>query len=95
MVVGTRAAVFAPVADLGLVVVWDDGDDLHAEPRAPYPHARDVAPLRGHLEDAALLVGGHVPSTDAEALARSGWAHPLVLPSAQLRALAPLVRPTG
>ena len=36
-VVGTRAAVFAPVRDLGLVVVWDDGDDLHAEPRAPYP----------------------------------------------------------
>ena len=36
VVVGTRAAAFAPVADLGLVVVWDDGDDLHAEPRSPY-----------------------------------------------------------
>src|SRR6185369_207714 len=59
VVVGTRAAVFAPVADLGLIVVWDDGDDLHAEPRAPYPHTRDVAALRSHLEDAALLVGGH------------------------------------
>jgi primosomal protein N' (replication factor Y) len=33
--VGTRAAAFAPVRDLGLVVVWDDGDDLHAEPRRP------------------------------------------------------------
>jgi primosomal protein N' (replication factor Y) (superfamily II helicase) len=32
---GTRAAMFAPVRDLGLVVIWDDGDDLHAEPRAP------------------------------------------------------------
>jgi primosomal protein N' (replication factor Y) len=95
LVVGTRAAVFAPVADLGLVVVWDDGDDLHAEPRAPYPHTRDVAVLRGHLEDAAVIIGGHVPSTDAEVLTRSGWAHPMVLPSAQLRELAPLVRPTG
>ncbi|WP_230487304.1 primosomal protein N' family DNA-binding protein [Nocardioides anomalus] len=37
VVVGTRAAAFAPVAGLGLVAIWDDGDDLHAEPRAPYP----------------------------------------------------------
>jgi primosomal protein N' (replication factor Y) len=95
VVVGTRAAVFSPVAQLGLVAVWDDGDDLHAEPRAPYPHTRDVAALRSYLEDAALLVGGHAPSTDAEALVRSGWAYPLVLPRAQLRALAPLVRPVG
>ncbi|OHV71497.1 preprotein translocase subunit SecA [Pseudofrankia sp. BMG5.36] len=94
-VVGTRAAVFAPVERLGLVAVWDDGDDLHAEPRAPYPHTRDVAVLRSRLEESALLVGGHVPSTDAEALTRSGWAHPLVLPRREARQLAPLVWPTG
>jgi primosomal protein N' (replication factor Y) len=48
VVAGTRAAMFAPVAGLGLVVLWDDGDDLHAEPRAPYPNAREVlaAPAR-------------------------------------------------
>jgi len=34
VVVGTRSASFAPVHNLGLVVIWDDGDDLHAEPRA-------------------------------------------------------------
>ena len=55
LVVGTRAAAFAPVADLGLLVVWDDGDDLHAEPRAPYPHARDVLVQRAHLTGAGLL----------------------------------------
>ena len=42
VVLGTRAAMFAPVRDLGLVVVWDDGDDLHSDEHAPYPHARDV-----------------------------------------------------
>ena len=42
VVVGTRAAAFAPVRDLGLVAWWDDGDDLLDEPRAPYPHVRDV-----------------------------------------------------
>ncbi len=47
VVAGTRSAMFAPVADLGLVVLWDDGDDLHAEPRAPYPHARDVLAAAG------------------------------------------------
>ena len=46
VVVGTRAAAFAPVRDLGSGRVWDDGDDLHAEPRAPYPHAREVLLLR-------------------------------------------------
>src|SRR6202007_667756 len=38
VVAGTRAAMFAPICDLGLVILWDDGDDLHAEPRAPYPN---------------------------------------------------------
>ena len=46
VVVGTRAAAFAPVHDLGLAVVWDDGDDLHEEPRAPYPHVRETLLLR-------------------------------------------------
>ena len=48
VVAGTRAAMFAPVCQLGLVVLWDDGDDLHAEPRAPYPNVREVLALRAH-----------------------------------------------
>ena len=44
--IGNRAAAYAPVPDLGLVALWDDGDDLLAEPRAPYPHTRDVLALR-------------------------------------------------
>ena len=47
LVIGTRSAVFAPVHNLGLVIVWDDGDDTLAEPRAPYPHAREVADAAG------------------------------------------------
>ncbi|WP_248839721.1 primosomal protein N' [Frankia sp. AgKG'84/4] len=95
VVVGTRAAVFAPVARLGLIVVWDDGDDLHAEPLAPYPHARGVAVLRCGLEGAGLLVGGFCPTVEAEGLVRAGWAHPLTLPRAEVRALAPRVEATG
>lgn len=94
-VVGTRAAGFAPVADLGLLVIWDDGDDLHAEPRAPYPHARDVLILRAHLEGAALLLGGFARTAEAQQLCDSGWAHQIVAPREVLRAVAPRVVPLG
>ncbi|WP_395658711.1 primosomal protein N' [Nocardioides sp.] len=77
VVVGTRAAAFAPVHDLGLVVVWDDGDDLHAEPRAPYPHTRDTLLLRAEREGAAALVGGFVRTVEGEYLLRTGWAREL------------------
>ena len=46
VVIGNRAAAYAPVRDLGLVALWDDGDDLLSEPRAPYPHTREVLALR-------------------------------------------------
>ena len=58
----------------GLLAVWDDGDDLHAEPRAPYPHVRDVLLLRAHAVGAALLVGGFARTAEAQVLVESGWA---------------------
>ena len=85
VVVGTRAAAFAPVAGLGLVVIWDDGDDLHAEPRAPYPHARETLLLRAEREGAGVLVGGFARSVEAEQLVRSGWAHLLAASRDELR----------
>jgi primosomal protein N' (replication factor Y) len=94
-VVGTRAAVWAPVRRLGLMVVWDDGDDLYAEPRAPYPHARDVAVLRAHRSEAGLLLAGHAVTAEAALLVESGWATALE-PSETARARdLPAVRATG
>ena len=94
-VVGTRGAMFAPVADLGLVAVWDDGDDLHAEPRAPYPHVREVLGIRAHLTGAAALIGGFARTAEAQWLLDSGWARPLTADRATVRAAAPRVQPTG
>jgi len=85
VVLGTRGSVFAPVRDLGLVVVWDDGDDLHAEPRAPYPHTREVLLLRAEREGTAALVGGFSRSVEADHLVRTGWAHELSAPRTELR----------
>ncbi|WP_051640143.1 primosomal protein N' [Cellulomonas sp. URHE0023] len=92
VVVGTRASAFAPVRDLGLAVVWDDGDPLHAEPRAPYPHVREVLALRSELESCALLVAGHGRSVEAQALVESGWAREVAADRATTRHRAPRVQ---
>ncbi|HET8682076.1 MAG TPA: primosomal protein N' [Micromonosporaceae bacterium] len=94
-VVGTRAAMFAPVADLGLVVLWDDGDDLHAEPRAPYPHAREVLLTRAQLTGAAALVGGFARTAEAQLLLETGWAVEIAGAREAVRAAAPRVIPVG
>ena len=91
LVIGTRSAVFAPVDRLGLVMVWDDGDDSLAEPRAPYPHAREVAMLRAHQLRCAAIVGGFARTAEAHALVTSGWAHNLVAARPVVRAAAPRV----
>lgn len=95
VVAGTRAAMFAPVAALGLVVIWDDGDDLHAEPRAPYPHAREVLALRAHRARAAALIGGFARTAEATSLVASGWARAVAAPREVVRRSAPDVRPAG
>ncbi|MFL1593456.1 primosomal protein N' [Rhodococcus ruber] len=91
IVVGTRAAVFAPTPALGLLVVWDDGDDLHSEPRAPYPHAREVALLRAHATGAAVVLAGHARTAETQALVDTGWAHDLAAPRDVVRARAPKI----
>lgn len=91
LVIGTRSAVFAPLSDLGLVMVWADADDTLAEPRAPYPHAREVAMLRAHQARCAALIGGYARTAEAQALVRSGWAHDIVAARAVVRARTPRV----
>src|SRR6202012_3555574 len=92
---GTRAAMFAPVRDLGLVVLWDDGDDLHAERRAPYPHAREVLALRAHRQGAAALIGGVFPHPPGGQLVASGRGRTLAGDRGVLRATAPRIRTTA
>ncbi|MFF4880376.1 primosome assembly protein PriA [Micromonospora sp. NPDC000668] len=95
VVIGTRAAMFAPVDRLGLVAVWDDGDDLHSEPRAPYPHARDVLLTRAQLAEAGALVGGYARTAEAQLLLETGWAREVVADRATVRARIPAIAPTG
>ena len=73
VVVGTRAAAFAPLVDPGLFVMWDDGDDSLAEQRAPYPHAREVLAVRSHLQECALLLAGFARTAEVQRWVDRGW----------------------
>lgn len=86
IVVGTRAAAFAPVTRLGLAVMWDDGDDRFDEPHAPYMHARTVLALRSAQEEAALLLAGYSRSVEAESYVAQGWARSIEAPRPLRRA---------
>jgi primosomal protein N' (replication factor Y) len=93
--VGTRSAAYAPVQKLGLVVCWDDGDDLHIEQRSPYAHAREVLLLRAAHEGAACLLAGHSRSTETQRLVESGWARPVEAQRAVMRRSVPRVLNTA
>lgn len=94
-VIGTRAAMFAPVADLGLAAIWDDADEAHSDDHAPQPHARDVLLLRAAHERAGLLLGGHHRTVEGAQLLETGWAAELNAPRQTVRAVAPAVRTVG
>ncbi len=94
-VVGTRAAIFAPVHDLGLVAWWDDGDDVLLEPRAPYPAVREVLRARAGLEGAAMLTGGFTRTTSVQQWVESGKVRSVSADAAKRRLAAPRVLVAG
>ncbi|ARJ05397.1 putative primosomal protein N' [Cnuibacter physcomitrellae] len=93
IVVGNRSSVYAPVSDLGLIVVVDDSDPLQAEPLAPYVHARDAALVRQEQSGSRLLFVSVSRSTEVERLVELGFLRqvgptprylPRVVPTAEL-----------
>lgn len=94
VVIGNRAAAYAPVPDLGLVGLWDDGDDLLAEPRAPYPHTRDVLALRA-AAGAALLLAGYARTAETQTWLDRGWLTELAEDRPTVRHTAPRVKVTA
>ncbi len=82
VVVGGRAAVFAPVPDLAAMIVLDDADESLADERAPTWHARDLAARRAARADARFAIVSPAPTVEAVALA----GEPIVAPRAQVRA---------
>lgn len=71
VVIGTRSAVFAPVANLGLLVVDEEHDASYRQHESPFYHARDAAIIRARAADAVVVLGSATPSLESYANAKS------------------------
>ena len=72
VIVGTRSAIFAPVENLGLVIVDEEQESSYKQEETPRYHGRDVAIVRAKLESALALLGSATPSMESFHHARSG-----------------------
>ncbi|WP_430592941.1 primosomal protein N' [Humidisolicoccus flavus] len=73
VILGARSAVYAPATELGLLIVWDDGDPLHSEPLAPGVHARDAALIRAQQTRCELIFAAHARSLESQRLIEIGY----------------------
>jgi len=81
VVVGTRSAIFAPLENLGLIIVDEEQESSYKQEETPRYHGRDVAIVRAKMEGAVALLGSATPSLETYHNARSGKYELLTLAS--------------
>ena len=72
VVIGTRSAMFAPVRDLGVIIIDEEQDGAYKSEQSPRYHARDVAKYRAVQADALLVLGSATPSVETYYGAKQG-----------------------
>jgi primosomal protein N' (replication factor Y) len=79
VVVGARSAIFAPVGNLGIVIVDEEHESSYKQGRSPRYHAREVAIKRAELEGACIVLGSATPSLEVKWRSETGLCRPLFL----------------
>lgn len=95
IVLGTRSAAFAPVKNLRLALIFDDGNDNLVDNLKPYVHAREVLTTRSAKEGCSLILAGHARSAETQLLVESGWAHDLLASESTLETRRPAMTAVG
>lgn len=91
IVIGARSAIFAPVQDLGLIVMDEEHEFTYKQEEAPRYHTRQVALYRGKLAGAPVILGSATPSLESYYLALAGKHQLLSMPSRVDDAILPKV----
>jgi len=80
IVIGARSAIFAPLKDLGLIILDEEHVETYKQENTPCYHAREVAKFRGEIEGAKVILGSATPSLESKARALRGVYQHLSLP---------------
>ncbi len=80
IVIGARSAIFAPVDPVGLIIVDEEHEQTYKQEESPRYHARDVAIMRGQMENAVILLGSATPSLESYYNSKKGKYMLLELP---------------
>jgi primosomal protein N' (replication factor Y) (superfamily II helicase) len=92
IVIGARSAIFAPVDPLGLIIVDEEHEHSYKQEESPRYHARDVAVVRGQMENAVVVLGSATPSMESYHNAQRGKYELLDLPTRVDDQKMPIVR---
>src|SRR6185503_5610797 len=92
IVIGARSAIFAPVEPLGLIIVDEEHENSYKQEEAPRYNARDVAVVRGQMDNAVVVLGSATPSMESFYNVKRGKYRLLELPARVDEKRMPIVR---